>query len=76
MLADMLNLLVQGGFGNFAFFDVHHQAIVCPNKPNIQSLLKLVPLAANHQAIAVAKRLGTGKHRIDHGAVKTADALE
>src|SRR5256885_3135552 len=53
MAANLFYLLVESWFGNWAFFDVHHQAVVRPDKADVQALFELVPLAANHDSIAV-----------------------
>ena len=67
---------VQGGLGDFAFLDVHDQAVVGADEPDVQALFEFVPLTADHDAVAIAVRLRARNHRGDHGRVETADALE
>jgi len=45
-------------------------------KPMFEALLEFVPLAADHDAIAVTVGLRAGDHRLDHRPGKAADALE
>ncbi len=63
MRANLLELFVQGRLGDPAFLDVLDQTAVPAHKTDIEFLFRLVPLAANHDAIAITKRLRTGNHR-------------
>src|SRR5208282_3620253 len=76
MRADPPDFLVEDRFGDLAFLDVLDQAAVPPHEADVQLLFRLVPLAANHDAIAVAVRPGAGDDRRDQRLPKTADALE
>src|SRR2546427_9556938 len=76
MRTDMLNLLVESRLGNFTFLDIHYQSIIGTNKTNVQSLLKFVPLAANHDPIAIGVRRWTRHHRGHDFPTETADPLE
>ena len=71
---DAPDLLVDGGFRDPAFFDVFHQSTVPADKTNIEPLLRLVPLAPDHDAIAVAVVLGTGNQRRHPRAIEAPDA--
>src|SRR5689334_173648 len=76
MSAYLLDLFIDGGFRDFAFLDVHNQPVVSADKTNLEALFKLVPLTANHDAVAIAVRLWTGHYRADHSRVQSADALK
>ena len=52
--ADFLNLRVQCRLGDLAFFNVFHQPAIPAHEADIQFLLRLVPLAANHDAVPVS----------------------
>ena len=69
-------LLVEPRLGDFTFFDVQHETAVVTDETDVQSLFELVPLAANHDAIAIAVLLRAGNHRLDGAPRKTADALK
>jgi len=73
---DVLELLVKGWLCQSAFFHVHHQPAVRPDKADIQTLLEFVPLAANHDAIPIPVGLRAGNDRRDESAVKVAQALK
>src|SRR5256885_6119282 len=60
MRADMTDLLVNRGLGDFAVLDVHHEAAVVAQKADVQPLLELVPLRTNHDAVAIAIGLRAG----------------
>ena len=70
------DLLAQGRLGNEAFLDVHDQAVIGANVANVQALLEFVPLAANHDAVAIAVRPGTGDDRGDPRRVQSPEPLE
>ena len=76
MRPDVFYLLVDGWLGNFAFLDVLDQSAVPSHKADIEFLFRLVPLAANHDAIAVAVGLGTRYDGRHHLAGDFPDALE
>ena len=76
ILAHVFDLFVQSRFGNGAFLNIHDQPVVGSDKANIQALFELVPLAANHDAIAIAVRLGAGDKGFDDVWVDPADPLE
>jgi hypothetical protein len=75
-LAHPRELFIQGWFGNLAFLYVHHQAIVISNEADVQSLFELVPLAADHDPVAVAIRLRARDNRFYNVRVKTTYPLE
>src|SRR5438874_292903 len=56
VLAYLRDFRVQRGFRDLAFLDVNHQSVIGPNKPDVQTLFEFVPLAPNHDAIAIAVR--------------------
>ena len=76
MRADPLDFFVERRFGNFAFLDVLNQAAVPAHKTDVQLLLRFVPLAANHDAIAVAVRPGAGNHLRHPRLLKPANPLK
>ena len=61
----VLDLLIENWRGNGALLDINHQAVVRPNKTDVQTLLEFVPLAPNHDAIAVTIRFRTRNDRRD-----------
>ena len=61
--ADMFDLLVEGWLRDLTFIQIHYQPAFSLEKPDVQALLDLVPLAADHDAISIAIRLGTGNYR-------------
>src|SRR5437762_1017892 len=76
MRADMTDLLVDGGLGNLAVLNVHHQAAVVAQKADVQPLLELVPLRANHDAIAITIGLRAGNDGRDDFRGEFADTRE
>src|ERR1044071_2595296 len=68
-----LDLLVKCRLGNGASLDINHQPIVRSNKTDVQSLLEFVPLAPNHNTIAVAIRLRTWNNWRDQGRIHTTE---
>ena len=76
MGADVQDLLVQRRLRDFAFLDVLDQTAVPAHKTDVQFLLRFVPLAANHDAITVAVRPGTGDDRRNPCLLKPANALK
>ena len=76
MRADPPDFFVEHRFGDFAFLNVLDQAAVPAHKTDVQFLLRFVPLAANHDAIAVAVRPGAGDDRRNPCLLKPADALK
>ena len=82
MLPHLLDLRVVGRFGDFALFDVDHKAVIGTDKPDIEPLFELVPLAADHDPIPIAIRLRTRNDRRDdrfgeptHSLKKSAELL-
>ena len=73
---DAFDLLVQSRFGNLALVNVDHQAAVAADEPNVQSLFEFVPLAADHDAVAVAIRVGTRDYRVNGRRLEATNALE
>jgi hypothetical protein len=69
-------LFIQSRFGDRAFLNIHYQAVIGSDKPDIQALFELVPLAANHDAIAIAIRLRAGDQRLDDVRVDPAEPPE
>src|SRR2546425_3615817 len=76
MRSHVFDLLIKRRLGDGAFLDVDDQPVVSANEANIETLFEFVPLAANHDAIAVAVRLRAREDRRDDCRVKTANALE
>jgi len=76
MRAHLFDLLVNGGLGDFALLDIDDEAVVGADKANVEPLFEFVPLAANHDAIAVTVGLRAGNDRSDHLAREAANALE
>ena len=74
--AHVLDLPVERGFGDFALLNVHHQPVVRADEADVQTLLELVPLAANHDAVPVAVRLRARNQRIHSLGPAAADPLE
>ena len=68
-----LDLIIEGGLGDLAFLDVHHQAVVVADEADVQAFLELVPLAADHDAVTIAQRLRARDNRFNHGVGKTPD---
>lgn len=73
---DLANPRAQDRLRDRAFLDVHHQPAVVPDKSDGEALLGLVPLAADHDAVAVAVRRGTGDHRRHDVGRETTQTLE
>src|ERR1035438_9412277 len=48
MRTDELDLLVERGFGDFAFLQIHYQPVVGTEETDVQALFELIPLAADH----------------------------
>jgi len=74
--ADVLDLGAEGGFGDGAFLDVDDEAIVGADVAEVEALFEFVPLAADHDAIAVAIGRRTGDDGGDDFAREAAEALE
>src|SRR5215471_6906498 len=51
--AELLELRIQRRFGDFALFHVNDQAIFGAHEPDIEALLELIPLAADHDSVSV-----------------------
>src|SRR5437762_8053895 len=64
--AHALDLFVDGWLGYAALLDVHHQPVVLADEADVEALFEFVPLAADHDAIAVAVRLRARNDRLDH----------
>src|SRR5688572_28474810 len=76
MLAHVLNLAAQFGLGNFAFLDVDNETIVGADETDVQALFGFVPLAANHDAVAVAVRLRTWDDGLNKFWIEAGEALK
>src|ERR1039458_4622770 len=76
MRTDELDLLVKRGFGDFAFLQIHYQPVVGTEETDVQALFELIPLAADHNTVAVAVRLRAGNHWRNKTGVKLANPLE
>src|SRR3974390_2714089 len=76
MGAPFEDLLIEGRFGDFAFRNVNDQAIVGADKANIEALLELVPLAADHDPVAVTVRLRARDDGRDDGGIDAAEAVK
>ena len=70
------DLLVDGRLRNAARVDVLHQTTVPADKSDVQLLLRFVPLATDHDPVAISIRLRTRDHRLDPIPAKSADAVE
>ena len=76
MGAHAFELFVERGFGDFTFLDVNYEPVIVPNETDIQPLFDLVPLAADHDAIAVPIRLPAGNDRPNHRFVQASNPLK
>src|SRR5437870_4635595 len=76
MRSHVLDLVVERRLGDGTFLDIDDQAIVGADETNIETLFEFVPLAADHDAIAVAIGLRAGEHRRDDCRIKAANPLE
>src|SRR5437879_11918437 len=76
MRSHIFDLLIERRLGDGTFLDIDDQAIVGANEANVETLFEFVPLAANHDAIAIAIGLRAGEDRRDNCRVKAANALE
>ena len=76
MRAHVPDLFVQRGFGDLTFLDVLDQSAIPSNETDVQPLFRLVPLAANHHAIAVSERFRTRNHGRDDFSGKFPDAFK
>src|SRR5690349_13665824 len=76
MCADFLELAVNSRFSNSTLFDVDNEPVVRPQEAQIQTLPGLVPLSADHNAVAITERLGAGENRRHQVRIKPTDALE
>src|SRR5690606_2066068 len=72
----LAELFVQCGFSDGTFLDIHHQAAVGAQKADHEALRGLVPLAADHDAVAIAEWRGAGDDGINEGLRETAEAPE
>src|SRR5205085_6122276 len=73
---DMFDLLVEGRLGDRAVVDINDEAIVSANESEVKALFEFVPLATNHNAIAISIGLRAGDHWRDEIRSKTTDAFE
>ncbi len=76
VFADLADLAADGGFGDGAFLDFDDEAAVVAQEADDEALGELVPLAADHDAVAVAEGLGGRDDGLDGGVCEAADALE
>jgi hypothetical protein len=76
MRTDEFDLLVERRFGDFAFLQIHYQPVVSTEETDVQTLFELIPLAADHNTVAVAVGLRTGNHWRNKTGVKPANPLE
>lgn len=75
-MTDALDFFVEGGFGDLAFLDVNDEAVVGANETDVEALFGFVPLAANHDAVAVAVRLRTRNDFANDSGIEAGHALE
>lgn len=68
--------LVDGRFGDHARLDVAHQATISAYETQVQFLGRLVPLAADQDAVAIMVGVRTRDHRLDHGRIKPTNTTE
>lgn len=76
MGADLAQLVVQGGFGDGAAFEVDDEAVVVAEEAEVEALLGAVPLAADHDAVPVAVGLGAGDDGGDDAGREAPQAVE
>ena len=76
IFAHLLQLFIECLFGNFAAFKIHHQTAPRAQETVDCLLLKLIPLAANHDAVAVAIWGRAGDQLAHHFRRKAAHAHE
>jgi len=69
-------LFVEGGFGDGAMIDIDDETVVVADEAEDQFLGKLVPLTADHDAVAVPVGRRAGHHGIDAEFGETAEAEE
>jgi hypothetical protein len=69
-------LFVQGGFGDRALIDVDDESVVVADEAHDQLLGELVPLTADHDAVAVAVRRRAGHHGVDAEFGKAAETAQ
>ena len=72
----MFYLFIEGGFGNRALFNIDHEAVVGPDETDIEALLELIPLAANHDSISIAVGLWTRDDWCDDARIEATNALK
>src|ERR1035437_4204117 len=76
MRTDEFDLLVERRFGDFAFLQIHYQPVVGTEETDVQTLFELIPMAADHNTVAVAVRLRAGNRWRNKAGVKPANPLE
>src|SRR5438034_6117748 len=76
MGAHAFELFVERGFGDSTFLDVNYEPVIVPNETDVQPFFDLVPLAADHDAIAVPIRLPAGNDRLNHRLGQASNALK
>lgn len=72
----MPDLFVQRGLGDLTFFQVHDETVIGADKTDVELLLGLVPLRADHEPVPVMVGIGAGDDRRDDRLGKSTDALE
>ena len=73
MLAQFSYLSIEGGFGDFAFLDIDYQSIVGAYETDVKALFEFVPLAANHDAVAITIGFRTGNDFGDKAGIQAAE---
>lgn len=73
---DLAQLVVQRGFGDGAAFEVDDEAVVVAEEAEVEALLGAVPLAADHDAVAVTVRLGAGDDGGDDAGREASQAVD
>ncbi len=76
VFAQFSQLFIESGLSDSALIHVDDKATVVAQKAENELLLSLVPLASDHDAIAIAERGRAGDHVADEFWVEAANTLE
>lgn len=76
LAVDFAQLLVERGFGDGAVVDIDDEPVVVSDEADVKALDGAVPLAADHDTIAVAVRGWAGDDGVDGHIVETAQSPE
>jgi hypothetical protein len=67
---------IEFGFRDGAGGDIHHEAVLLAEESEDEALFGFIPLAADHDAVAVAVGFGAGDDGVDGDGLELADAME